>query len=64
MAGNRTLTIIKPDAFGAGKAGKIIALLEERGFRIRASRVLRLTQAQASSSSDMASGAWSPGWRA
>jgi nucleoside-diphosphate kinase len=47
MAGNRTLTIIKPDAFGAGKAGKIIALLEERGFRIRASRVMRLTQAQA-----------------
>jgi nucleoside-diphosphate kinase len=47
MAGNRTLTIIKPDAFGSGKAGKIIALLEERGFRIRASRVLRLTQAQA-----------------
>ena len=47
MAGNRTLTIIKPDAFGAGKAGKIIALLEERGFRIRASRVLRLTQTQA-----------------
>ena len=47
MAGNRTLTIIKPDAFGAGKAGKIIALLEERGFRILASRVMRLTQAQA-----------------
>ncbi|MBC7672135.1 MAG: nucleoside-diphosphate kinase, partial [Polaromonas sp.] len=33
MAGNYTLTIIKPDAFGAGKAGKIIALLEEKGFR-------------------------------
>ena len=32
MAGNRTLAIIKPDAFGAGKAGKIIALLEDRGF--------------------------------
>jgi nucleoside-diphosphate kinase len=47
MAGNYTLTIVKPDAFGAGKAGKIIALLEERGFRIRASRVMRLTQAQA-----------------
>jgi nucleoside-diphosphate kinase len=47
MAGNRTLTIIKPDAFCAGKAGKIIAVLEERGFRIRASRVMRLTQAQA-----------------
>jgi nucleoside-diphosphate kinase len=47
MAGNRTLTIIKPDAFEAGKAGKIIALLEERGFRILASRVMRLSQAQA-----------------
>jgi nucleoside-diphosphate kinase len=47
MAGHRTLTIIKPDAFGAGKAGKIIALLEERGFRIRAARVMHLTQAQA-----------------
>jgi nucleoside-diphosphate kinase len=47
MAGNRTLTIIKPDAFGSGKAGKIIALLEERGFRILASRVLHLSQAQA-----------------
>lgn len=47
MAGNRTLTIIKPDAFGAGKAGKIIALLEEKGFTIRAARVLQLTTAQA-----------------
>ena len=47
MAGNTTLTIIKPDAFGAGKAGKIVALLEERGFTIRAARVLQLTTAQA-----------------
>lgn len=47
MAGTRTLTIIKPDAFGAGKAGKIIAHLEQAGFRIRAARVLHLTQAQA-----------------
>jgi nucleoside-diphosphate kinase len=47
MAGTRTLAIIKPDAFGAGKAGKIIAHLEEAGFRILASRVLRLTDAQA-----------------
>jgi nucleoside-diphosphate kinase len=42
-----TLTIIKPDAFGAGKAGKIIAHLEDAGFRIRASRVMHLTTAQA-----------------
>ena len=47
MAGSRTLTIIKPDAFGSGKAGKIIAHLEDAGFRILASRVLRLTEAQA-----------------
>ena len=48
MAGNRTLTIIKPDAFGASKAGKIIALLEEKGFTVRAARVMHLTKAQAS----------------
>lgn len=47
MAGARTLAIIKPDAFGAGKAGKIIAHLEGQGFSVRAARVLRLTQAQA-----------------
>jgi nucleoside-diphosphate kinase len=47
MAGNRTLTIIKPDAFCSGKAGKIIAHLEGAGFRILASRVMQLTQAQA-----------------
>jgi nucleoside-diphosphate kinase len=47
MAGTRTLAIIKPDAFGAGKAGKIIAHLEGQGFSVRAARVMRLTQAQA-----------------
>jgi nucleoside-diphosphate kinase len=47
MAGTTTLTIIKPDAFGAGKAGKIIALLEEKGFTIRAARVMQLTTTQA-----------------
>jgi nucleoside-diphosphate kinase len=47
MAGSSTLTIIKPDAFGSGKAGKIIAHLEDAGFRILASRVLHLTDAQA-----------------
>ena len=47
MAGNRTLTIIKPDAFNSGKSGLIIALLEKAGFKIVASRVMRLTDAQA-----------------
>lgn len=48
MAGTRTLTIIKPDAFNAGKGGLIIALLEKDGFKVIASRVMRLTEAQAS----------------
>jgi len=47
MAGNYALTIIKPDAFGAGKAGKIIAHLEAQGFKVRAARVLHMTKAQA-----------------
>jgi nucleoside-diphosphate kinase len=47
MAVSRTLTIIKPDAFGSGKAGRIVAHLEDAGFRILASRVLTLTDAQA-----------------
>jgi nucleoside-diphosphate kinase len=45
--GNYTLTIVKPDAFGSGKAGKIIAHLENAGFRVRAARVMRMTEAQA-----------------
>jgi len=47
MAGNYTLTIVKPDAFGAGKAGKIIAHLEQQGFKIVASRVMHMSPAQA-----------------
>ena len=47
MAGNRTLTIIKPDAFGSGKAGKVIAHLEGAGFRVVAARVTHLSEAEA-----------------
>ncbi len=47
MASDRTLTIIKPDAFGAGNAGKIIAHLEAAGFRVAAARVMRMTSGQA-----------------
>ena len=42
-----TLAIIKPDAVAAGKAGKILAHLEEKGFAIRAIRMLSLSQSQA-----------------
>lgn len=47
MAGKYTLTIIKPDAFGSGKAGKIIAHLESQGFAVRSARVMHLSQAEA-----------------
>ena len=47
MAGNRTLAIVKPDAFGAGKAGRIIAHIEQAGFKIVAARVMHLTDAEA-----------------
>ncbi|NUQ21538.1 MAG: nucleoside-diphosphate kinase [Gemmatimonadaceae bacterium] len=47
MAGNRTLAIVKPDAFGAGKAGKILAHIEGAGFRIVAARVTHLSDAEA-----------------
>ena len=47
MPGSRTLAIIKPDAFGGGKAGKIIALLEEKGFKLRGATVEQLTSERA-----------------
>jgi nucleoside-diphosphate kinase len=47
MAGNYTLTIIKPDAFSGNKTGKIIAHLEQQGFRVRAARVVHMTDAEA-----------------
>ncbi len=42
-----TLGIIKPDAVTSGRAGKIIAHIEDRGFSVRALRMVRLTRAQA-----------------
>ena len=47
MAGTRTLTIIKPDAFGSQKAGNILALLEGQGFVLKAARVMHLTTDEA-----------------
>lgn len=44
---NRTLAIIKPDAVASGKAGKILAHLEEAGFTVRAARMTRLNEVQA-----------------
>ncbi len=47
MSDARTLAIIKPDAFGRGKTGKIIARLEGDGFRIVGGRVVRLDRERA-----------------
>ena len=43
----QTLAIIKPDAVHRNLTGRILAHIEEAGFRIRAIRSLRLTEAQA-----------------
>ena len=42
-----TLAILKPDAVGSGKAGKILAHLEGAGFRVRALQLLTLSKEQA-----------------
>lgn len=47
MAVTLTLGIVKPDAVATGKAGKILAHLQEAGFTLRAARLVRLTPAQA-----------------
>jgi len=47
MATNRTFTMIKPDAFGAGNAGAITKMIEEAGFRIVAMKLTKLTAERA-----------------
>jgi nucleoside-diphosphate kinase len=43
----KTFSIIKPDAVSSGKAGRILSLLEDNGFRILALRMTKLSRAQA-----------------
>ncbi len=43
----RTFAIIKPDAFGAGNAGKIIARIYEEGFKIVGLKKLYLSKVEA-----------------
>lgn len=47
MAGNRTFTMIKPDAVGAGNTGAITKMIEEAGFRIVAIKKTQLTAERA-----------------
>ncbi|MGB3464571.1 MAG: nucleoside-diphosphate kinase [Cyclobacteriaceae bacterium] len=43
MADNRTFTMIKPDAYGAGNSGAILKMIEEAGFRLVAMKLTRLS---------------------
>jgi len=43
----KTLTILKPDTVKAGKTGAVINEIEKAGFRIRAMKMVLLTEAQA-----------------
>jgi nucleoside-diphosphate kinase len=47
MAGNRTFTMIKPDAVGTKNAGAIIQKIEEAGFQIIALKKTQLTRERA-----------------
>ena len=47
MATERTLAIVKPDAFGRGLAGDIISRIHAARFKIVATKSLRLTKAEA-----------------
>ena len=47
MATNRTFTMIKPDAFGAGNTGAILKMIEEAGFKIVAAKVTKLSAERA-----------------
>ena len=43
MAGNRTFTMIKPDAVADGNMGAILKMIEEAGFKIISMKYTRLS---------------------
>ena len=47
MAGNITLTMIKPDAVADGHSGKIIDLIIQSGYKIQALKLSRLSKEKA-----------------
>lgn len=47
MATNRTFTMLKPDALENGHTGKIIDMIIQAGFSIKAMKYTRLTEEQA-----------------
>ncbi len=47
MGSERTFGIIKPDAVKNGHVGKILAMIEEKGFRIVAMKTRRISKEEA-----------------
>jgi nucleoside-diphosphate kinase len=47
MAGNRTFTMLKPDAVSAGNTGAITKMIEEAGFKIIAIKKTQLSKERA-----------------
>lgn len=47
MATNRTFTMLKPDAIENGHMGKILDMIIQAGFQIKAMKYTRLTEEQA-----------------
>jgi nucleoside-diphosphate kinase len=47
MAGNRTFTMIKPDAVESNNIGNIIQIIANAGFKIKAMKLTQLNRSQA-----------------
>jgi nucleoside-diphosphate kinase len=47
MTVDRTFAIIKPDAVRSGYVGRILARVEQEGFRIRGMRLIHLSKREA-----------------
>jgi len=47
MAGNRTFTMIKPDAVESNNVGNITQMISDAGFKIKAMKLTQLTKGQA-----------------
>jgi nucleoside-diphosphate kinase len=43
----RTFSIVKPDAVAKGATGKIVSMIQEKGFRILGMKMLEITKKQA-----------------
>ena len=47
MATNRTFSMIKPDAFADGHTGGILTMINQAGYKIKAIKVIKLTDEKA-----------------